>query len=96
MRRLLPLLPLVLSVGAVVLGAGSGWARSILFNDRLREMFAAFFARPDTFSLGVCNGCQMLSQLKDIIPGAEKWPRFVAYVPKRVPFRDGAKRKKKT
>ena len=60
-----------------VLGAGSGWARSILFNDRLREMFAAFFARPDTFSLGVCNGCQMLSQLKDIIPGAEKWPRFV-------------------
>jgi len=60
-----------------VLGAGSGWARSILFNDRLREMFAAFFARPETFSLGVCNGCQMLSQLKDIIPGAEKWPRFV-------------------
>ena len=60
-----------------VLGAGSGWAKSILFNDRLREMFKAFFHRPDTFSLGVCNGCQMLSQLKDIIPGAEKWPRFV-------------------
>ena len=60
-----------------VLGAGSGWARSILYNDRLREMFAAFFARPETFSLGVCNGCQMLSQLKDIIPGADKWPRFV-------------------
>ena len=60
-----------------VLGAGSGWARSILFNDRLREMFRTFFARPDTFSLGVCNGCQMLSQLKDIIPGAEKWPKFV-------------------
>ena len=60
-----------------VLGAGSGWAKSILFNDRLREMFRAFFHRPDTFSLGVCNGCQMLSQLKDIIPGAEKWPKFV-------------------
>ena len=60
-----------------VLGAGSGWARSILYNDRLREMFRTFFHRPDTFSLGVCNGCQMLSQLKDIIPGAEKWPKFV-------------------
>ena len=60
-----------------VLGAGSGWARSILYNDKMREMFAAFFARPDTFSLGVCNGCQMLSQLKDIIPGASKWPKFV-------------------
>ena len=63
-----------------VLGAGSGWARSVLFNDRLREMFARFFARKNTFSLGVCNGCQMLSQLKDIIPGAEKWPRFVKNV----------------
>ena len=60
-----------------VLGAGSGWARSILFNDRLREMFKTFFERPDTFSLGICNGCQMLSQLKDIIPGASKWPKFV-------------------
>ena len=60
-----------------VLGAGSGWARSILYNDRLRKMFRAFFHRRDTFSLGVCNGCQMLSQLKDIIPGAEKWPKFV-------------------
>ncbi|MBO7483028.1 MAG: phosphoribosylformylglycinamidine synthase [Kiritimatiellae bacterium] len=60
-----------------VLGAGSGWARSILFNERLKEMFAKFFARPETFSLGVCNGCQMLSQLKDIIPGAEGWPKFV-------------------
>ncbi len=60
-----------------VLGAGSGWARSILFNDKLKEMFATFFARPDTFSLGVCNGCQMLSQLKDIIPGAKHWPKFV-------------------
>ena len=63
-----------------VLGAGSGWARSILFNERLKAMFKAFFERPDTFSLGVCNGCQMLSQLKDIIPGAEKWPRFVKNV----------------
>ena len=60
-----------------VLGAGSGWARSILFNDKLKAMFKAFFDRPDTFSLGVCNGCQMLSQLKDIIPGAEGWPKFV-------------------
>ena len=60
-----------------VLGAGSGWARSILYNDRLREMFKTFFERPDTFSLGVCNGCQMLSQLKEIIPGAERWPKFV-------------------
>ncbi|OVE76321.1 phosphoribosylformylglycinamidine synthase [bacterium E08(2017)] len=60
-----------------VLGAGSGWARSILYNDELKEMFARFFAREDTFSLGVCNGCQMMSQLKDIIPGAEHWPEFV-------------------
>ena len=60
-----------------VLGAGSGWARSVLYNDRLKEMFAQFFARKDTFALGVCNGCQMLSQLKDIIPGAEAWPKFV-------------------
>ena len=63
-----------------VLGAGSGWARSVLYNDRLKGMFAKFFARPDTFALGVCNGCQMLSQLKDIIPGAEAWPRFVRNV----------------
>ena len=60
-----------------VLGAGSGWARSILYNDRLKAMFKKFFHRPDTFSLGVCNGCQMLSQLKEIIPGAEGWPKFV-------------------
>ncbi len=59
-----------------VLGAGSGWAKSILFNARLKDMFAAFFARPDTFTLGVCNGCQMVSQLKDIIPGTEHWPAF--------------------
>jgi phosphoribosylformylglycinamidine synthase len=60
-----------------VLGAGEGWAKSILFNPRLREQFAAFFARPDSFSLGVCNGCQMMSALKGLIPGADAWPRFV-------------------
>ena len=59
-----------------VLGAGSGWARSILFNRKLKAMFKKFFHRKDTFSLGVCNGCQMLSQLKDIIPGAQDWPAF--------------------
>ena len=60
-----------------VLGAGRGWATSILERAALRDAFAEFFARPNTFSLGVCNGCQMLSQLKDIIPGAEHWPRFL-------------------
>ena len=60
-----------------VLGAGRGWATSILTRDALRDQFAAFFARPDSFSLGVCNGCQMLAQLKDLVPGAEHWPRFV-------------------
>jgi phosphoribosylformylglycinamidine synthase len=60
-----------------VLGAGLGWARSVLFNDRVRDEFAAFFARADSFSLGVCNGCQMMSALRDIIPGAAAWPRFV-------------------
>jgi len=60
-----------------VLGAGGGWAKSVLFNDRARENFAGFFARGDTFSLGICNGCQMMSQLKDLIPGAEAWPRFM-------------------
>jgi len=59
-----------------VLGAGSGWAKSILYNAELADMFQAFFERPDSFTLGVCNGCQMISQLKDIIPGAEHWPRF--------------------
>ncbi|QSB03059.1 phosphoribosylformylglycinamidine synthase [Methylomonas sp. EFPC1] len=59
-----------------VLGAGGGWAKSILFNPKARDEFAAFFARPDTFGLGVCNGCQMMSGLKDIIPGAEHWPQF--------------------
>ncbi len=60
-----------------VLGAGRGWATSILERSALRDAFAEFFARDNTFSLGVCNGCQMLSQLKDIIPGAEHWPRFL-------------------
>jgi phosphoribosylformylglycinamidine synthase len=60
-----------------VLGAGEGWAKSILFNSLAREEFAAFFARDATFSLGVCNGCQMFSALKELIPGAEAWPRFV-------------------
>ena len=60
-----------------VLGAGSGWAKSILFNEDLKAMFKKFFERPETFSLGVCNGCQMLSQLKEIIPGAELWPKFI-------------------
>jgi phosphoribosylformylglycinamidine synthase len=60
-----------------VLGAGEGWAKSILFNERLRAGFSEFFSRPDTFTLGVCNGCQMVSTLKDLIPGADHWPRFV-------------------
>ncbi len=60
-----------------VLGAGSGWAKSILFNDPMREQFAAFFARPDTLAIGICNGCQMMAQLKPIIPGAAHWPMFV-------------------
>ncbi|EHK9128244.1 phosphoribosylformylglycinamidine synthase subunit PurQ, partial [Vibrio parahaemolyticus] len=60
-----------------VLGAGEGWAKSILFNAQAREQFQAFFNREDTFSLGVCNGCQMLSNLKELIPGADLWPRFV-------------------
>ncbi|HEY6457793.1 MAG TPA: phosphoribosylformylglycinamidine synthase [Steroidobacteraceae bacterium] len=60
-----------------VLGAGEGWAKSILFNPRARAQFAAFFARPDTFTLGSCNGCQMLAALKSLIPGTDLWPRFV-------------------
>ncbi|MGR9101158.1 MAG: phosphoribosylformylglycinamidine synthase, partial [Gammaproteobacteria bacterium] len=60
-----------------VLGAGGGWAKSILFNERARDEFSVFFGRGDTFGLGVCNGCQMLSHLKELIPGAESWPRFV-------------------
>jgi phosphoribosylformylglycinamidine synthase len=60
-----------------VLGAGGGWAKSILFNAKARDEFAAFFARKDIFGLGICNGCQMMAQLKDMIPGAEHFPRFV-------------------
>lgn len=61
-----------------VLGAGKGWARSILFNAKLRDAFAAFFARTDTLALGVCNGCQMFSALAEIIPGTTHWPAFEA------------------
>jgi len=60
-----------------VLGAGEGWAKSILFHEKTRAEFKAFFAREDAFALGVCNGCQMMSNLKSIIPGADLWPRFV-------------------
>jgi phosphoribosylformylglycinamidine synthase len=60
-----------------VLGAGEGWAKTILFNSRVRDMFSRFFERNETFSLGVCNGCQMLSTIKTLIPGTEQWPRFV-------------------
>ena len=60
-----------------VLGAGEGWAKSILFNDQLRTIFSKFFVRSDTFSLGVCNGCQVLAALKELIPGAEDWPTFL-------------------
>jgi phosphoribosylformylglycinamidine synthase len=60
-----------------VLGGGDGWAKSILFNARARDEFAAFFARHDTFAVGMCNGCQMMGSLKELIPGAEGWPRFV-------------------
>ncbi|MFA7239247.1 MAG: phosphoribosylformylglycinamidine synthase [Sulfuricellaceae bacterium] len=60
-----------------VLGAGEGWAKSILFNPRARDEFERFFQRNETFALGVCNGCQMMSNLHDIIPGAQHWPHFV-------------------
>jgi len=60
-----------------VLGAGEGWAKSILFNARARDEFTAFFGRKDSFALGVCNGCQMMSNLHELIPGAERWPHFV-------------------
>jgi phosphoribosylformylglycinamidine synthase len=59
-----------------VLGAGGGWAKTILYHPALADMFAAFFARPDSFGLGICNGCQMMSQLAPMIPGAQHWPRF--------------------
>jgi phosphoribosylformylglycinamidine synthase len=60
-----------------VLGAGGGWAKSIRFNPRAFDQFSGFFQRADTFALGVCNGCQMMAQLRDLIPGAEHWPRFL-------------------
>lgn len=60
-----------------VLGAGEGWAKTILFNSRARDVFSRFFERLDTFSLGICNGCQMMANLKELIPGAEHWPHFV-------------------
>ncbi|OTG94969.1 phosphoribosylformylglycinamidine synthase [Acinetobacter sp. ANC 3832] len=59
-----------------VMGAGGGWAKSVLFNPKLRDQFEKFFNRDETFSLGICNGCQMLSQLAPLIPGTENWPRF--------------------
>lgn len=66
-----------------VLGAGGGWAKSILFNPAVRDEFESFFHRPDTLSLGVCNGCQMMSHLKNLIPGADLWPRFVRNLSER-------------
>jgi len=60
-----------------VLGAGEGWAKSALYNQRAREQFESFFNRSDTFTLGICNGCQMLSNLKSLIPGTDHWPHFV-------------------
>jgi phosphoribosylformylglycinamidine synthase len=60
-----------------VLGAGGGWASSVLFHARAKDAFEEFFARSDTFTLGVCNGCQMMSRLKSLVPGADAWPRFV-------------------
>ncbi|AIX72851.1 phosphoribosylformylglycinamidine synthase [Pantoea sp. PSNIH4] len=60
-----------------VLGAGEGWAKSILFNSRVRDQFETFFHRPQTLALGVCNGCQMMSNLRELIPGSDLWPRFV-------------------
>ncbi len=62
-----------------VLGAGGGWAKSILYHARTRDQFAKFFAREDSFALGVCNGCQMLSHLRELIPGAAYWPNFLLY-----------------
>ena len=59
-----------------VLGAGSGWAQTVLQNQEMSDHFSEFFNRPDTFSLGICNGCQMLSQLAPLIPGAQHWPTF--------------------
>ena len=60
-----------------MLGAGGGWAKSILYHARTRDQFAKFFERRDTFALGICNGCQMMSHLRELIPGAENWPKFL-------------------
>jgi phosphoribosylformylglycinamidine synthase len=60
-----------------VLGAGGGWAKSILYRNQMRDQFAEFFSRNDSFALGVCNGCQMLAQIRELIPGANNWPRFL-------------------
>ncbi|WKE67497.1 phosphoribosylformylglycinamidine synthase [Gallaecimonas kandeliae] len=79
-----------------VLGAGEGWAKSILFNERARAAFEAFFGRGDTLALGVCNGCQMMSNLKDIIPGAEHWSRFVTNRSERFEARFATVRLEKT
>lgn len=72
-----------------VLGAGGGWAKSILFNPMLRDQFSQFFANPNTLALGVCNGCQMVSNLAEIIPGTENWPRFVRNKSERFEARVG-------
>jgi phosphoribosylformylglycinamidine synthase len=63
-----------------VLGAGQGWAKTILYNEKLNQMFSTFFNRKDSFALGICNGCQMLSQLSPIIPNTQNWPRFTRNV----------------
>ena len=72
-----------------VLGAGGGWAKSILFNPQLRDQFSQFFENPNTLALGVCNGCQMVSNLAEIIPGTENWPRFVRNKSERFEARVG-------
>ncbi len=79
-----------------VLGAGEGWAKSILFNSAAKEQFQAFFNRQDTFSLGVCNGCQMMSNLKSLIPGAEHWPHFVRNISEQFEARVSMVRIEKT
>ncbi|HET7314264.1 phosphoribosylformylglycinamidine synthase [Salinisphaera sp.] len=73
-----------------VLGAGQGWAKSVLFNRNARKAFADFFAREDTFALGVCNGCQMLAALSELIPGTEGWPTFVANTSRQFEARTSA------
>jgi len=75
-----------------VLGGGEGWAKSALYNPRARDEFAGFFGRPDSFALGVCNGCQMMAALKELIPGAEAWPRFVEELVRAVRGQAGDRR----